>query len=424
MEEVYPKIRNTVEALPIEHAGRKAVLLRDRLQVAQEIVIPMGVAGFIPFFDGKNSLRDIQVALMRGGGFELVSVQEIERVVQALDTYHYLENEGFRKHLQGVEEDFRNNSCRASSLAGKSYPQDPDRLREEIDGFFSHLEGPGEGTVLGKNGKVTGIIAPHIDYHRGGPCYAWAYKAMAEACESDLFVILGTAHCPTDRPFVFTDKDFDTPLGLLRTEKEVVRGMVEESGVDLFKDQIIHRAEHSIELQAVMLRHLYRERDIRIIPILCGPLHPEGDSGTPCEEVHRVIAAMRKILGQAKASVCLVASADLAHMGPQFGDSYPMTEADLPGLREADSAMLEHVLNLNPEGFLKHITAEGDRRKICGLPPIYTMLHLLDAGKAHMLRYSQAYNPQATVTFASVAFTRQDHQHEEESAAEPQLKDF
>jgi len=27
---------------------------------------------------------------------------------------------------------------------------------------------------------VRGVIAPHIDFHRGGPAYAWAYRDVAE----------------------------------------------------------------------------------------------------------------------------------------------------------------------------------------------------------------------------------------------------
>jgi len=46
-----------------------------------------------------------------------------------------------------------------------------------------------------------------------GPCYAHAYKALAEGGDADLFVIFGTGHQLAQPPFVMTEKDYQTPLG-------------------------------------------------------------------------------------------------------------------------------------------------------------------------------------------------------------------
>ena len=49
-----------------------------------------------------------------------------------------------------------------------------------LDGFFLHPDGPGavDGAA---SGPLAGILAPHIDFQRGGPTYAWAYRALAES---------------------------------------------------------------------------------------------------------------------------------------------------------------------------------------------------------------------------------------------------
>ena len=66
---------------------------------------------------------------------------------------------------------------RPAAHAGMSYPDDADELRTMMDGFFD--EGPGHPTGIKKE-PLQALIAPHIDFNRGGPCFAWAYKALAE----------------------------------------------------------------------------------------------------------------------------------------------------------------------------------------------------------------------------------------------------
>jgi hypothetical protein len=52
------------------------------------------------------------------------------------------------------------------------------------------------------------------------------------------------------------------------------------------------------------------------------------------------------------------------------------------------------------------VAREGDRRRICGLAPIYMALRLAPASSGRLLRYGQWPDPQGTVTFAAVALYR------------------
>jgi len=66
--------------------------------------------------------------------------------------------------------------------------------------------------------------------------------------------------------------------------------------------------------------------------------------------------------------------------------------------------MLHYVERGDAEGFFAYVRAEGDRRRICGLPPIYTLLRLLDPAEGKLLDYRQWRHPQGlgAVTFASL----------------------
>ena len=89
------------------------------------------------------------------------------------------------------------------------------------------------------NGKTAtlmkALIAPHIDFNRGGPCFAWAYKALAESQPPDVFVVLGTGHSAR-QTFVMSRKDFETPFGVLRADRDKV--FVSRSGYSFCADSL------------------------------------------------------------------------------------------------------------------------------------------------------------------------------------------
>jgi hypothetical protein len=94
----------------------------------------------------------------------------------------------------------------------------------------------------------------------------------------------------------------------------------------------------------------------------------------------------------------------LAHVGPRFGDEHPISEDFLKLLESDDRRMLKSVEAVDADGFFANIRADGDRRKICGLSPIHTMLSVMDAREGRLLKYQYFPDPAGTVSFASMAF--------------------
>jgi len=148
-----------------------------------------------------------------------------------------------------MEEEFRKTDLRPAVFAGKSYESDPEKLIQQLDGFFTSPQGPGEAIPGQSEKPVKGIIAPHIDFQRGGPCYAWAYKELVESPDPDLFVVLGTVHPPTKNPFVLTKKNFETPFGVINTERDIIESLEKKVHFNLFENEIVHKTEHTIEFQ-------------------------------------------------------------------------------------------------------------------------------------------------------------------------------
>ena len=74
-----------------------------------------------------------------------------------------------------------------------------------------------------------------------------------------------------------TDKDFQTPWGVVPTDREFLGRLQAECGGSLQPYPLDHLREHSVELQAVWLHHLFGD-GIRIVPFLIPD--PSGPRGT------------------------------------------------------------------------------------------------------------------------------------------------
>jgi AmmeMemoRadiSam system protein B len=115
---------------------------------------------------------------------------------------------------------------------------------------------------------------------------------------------------------------------------------------------------------------------------------------------------MRAVAAEHAGKVCYVSGADLAHIGPRYGDQEPLDEKHLAEQAADDRMLLETVLRNDAAALFRHVAERQDRSRICGLSPMYTMLAVLGSARGELLKYDQAVEPDGTacVSFASVAF--------------------
>lgn len=404
-----PKLR-PLEAFPVEHEGRRLVALRDPAGYTPSILLlPSAVIEIVAMLDGRHSLVDIQAELSRRYD-EIVPRSDIERVVDTLDEHGFMDSARFVTRRAELDGRFLAGATRPAAHAGTAYPDAPGELRAALDAFFTAPDGPGAVAWPARAaGGLRAIIAPHIDFHRGGPAYAWAYRDLAERSDADLFVIFGTCHAGMRDPFAVTGKDYETPLGPARVDREFVEALAARAGQDCFGSELAHRAEHSIEFQAVFLTHLFTgRREFTIVPVLASFVHEALLGGTAPDadpRVPRFLEALANAVATSGRRVAFIAGADLAHMGPRFGDPEPVSPDELATIEREDRAMLAAVAAGDARGFFDSVAADGDRRRICGLSPIYAMLRALDGGAGAVRRYGQWPDPQGVVTFASVVFS-------------------
>ena len=123
-------------------------------------------------------------------------------------------------------------------------------------------------------------------------------------------------------------------------------------------------------------------------------------------EICRLVDAVREAAGQSGGRVCVIAGADLAHVGRRFGDPSGPTEASLLEVGARDREFLRRAESGDAEGVFRSIAEDGDRRRVCGYPPIYMTLQCIDQPRGVLLDYRQwsDFEAGAAVTFAALAF--------------------
>ncbi len=353
--------------------------------------------------DGSNSLVDIQAAYMRQFG-DMLFRENVAALVQKLDAHLFLENEKSRTHLQQLIAEFRDQPSRSAFHAGVSYDANPERLRAQLQSFFAPENGgPGDPNPTDSKRTIVGLMAPHIDLRTGGPCFAHAYKALLEASTVYTCVILGTGHEPLPQRFALSRKDFETPLGLVPADNDFIDELTSCSTLDLFADEFAHRREHTIEFQTIFLKMLLPH--VRIVPILCSFGVEELKQHS--EPILSMVHSLRETLDRYPQPVCLLSSVDLAHIGPRYGDPFRPHAGTVRENKDADHDLLELMATVDAEGFANTLVSQQNRRRICGLPPLYVMLKTLEgSAEGELLRYdhTEVDNERSFVTFASMAF--------------------
>jgi AmmeMemoRadiSam system protein B len=127
-------------------------------------------------------------------------------------------------------------------------------------------------------------------------------------------------------------------------------------------------------------------------------------AGAPPSAVPHIAAAMEVLRTVARQRrTVFIAAADLAHVGPAFGDPAPQTEADRARVREADCRLLDAIVCGDRDRFLEEVRSVGDANRICGLAPIYMTLWATGPTHGRWLAYDQCAADDENGSFVSIA---------------------
>lgn len=401
----YPVLRN-LQFSPVKEGEEQYVVLWDPSGLSKEkLVLPVNYFFILQHFDGDHSLQDIGALYLKRFG-EFLMPGKVEQLVGDLEAKLFLEGDRTESAKEQARVAYRQAAVRPAAFAGKSYEADRVQLKKQIDGFFSSKEGPAFKPSDNKGKLIKGLVVPTYDLKQAGPIYAWAYKELQEAQQPDVLIIIGTAHAGLEQPFALTDKDFETPFGVVRVEPAIadrLKALVPE----YFSEDVAHLSEHAIEFQLPFVQtNTGTATPATIVPVLSSFSAMSMNDVSMRAAVDRFLSSMREAISASGKTVCVIAAGELAHLGMRYGDNAPPTDFSFHRSMQYDLEMLKYVEDLKPEEFAGYIQREKDQRRISGFSPIYCLLRLIHAEKGQVLRYDRGITDQynSTVTYASMSF--------------------
>ena len=393
-----PILRN-VSVQRITYQGQPVFLIHDPLQLTEAaIVLPQALGPLALLCDGQHTIPEIRAALEVRFGLRLPQTV-IEDLVKQFDQALLLESDTYQQAKQQAIDAFRAAPFRPPALAGPSYPDDPETLRQLLEGYLAKTNG-----VVTSPADSRGIISPHIDYQRGGPTYAQVWASAAGAVrEAELAIIFGTDHNGSAGTLTLTTQNYSTPLGVMPTDKELVNRLAEVLGPErAFGEELHHQREHSIELALVWLQHLRYDAPCLTLPVLCGSFHHfmTGQADIAAEQrFEAFIELLRQEVANRRTVV--VAAGDLAHLGPAF-DGPPLDAVAQARMKVDDEVLMESLCGGDAKKFFEFMQAGQYQRNVCGLSPFYFTLQVLDQTQGQTIAYDCCPADNRNTSFVSV----------------------
>lgn len=387
--------------------GRVVVLRDTQGFTSATAALPPTLVPIVARMTGRRTCAEIAREAATELGAE-VPVEVVVRLANELDDALMLDSPRFHEARARIEREFADADVRPASHAGGAYHGDRDELAAYIERECLARAGAKRGS---KKGAMVGLVAPHIDPWRGAVGYGHAYGALARDLSPDVdtFVLFGTSHAPMREHFALCRKSFDTPFGAAAADVAAIDAIAARAPFDPYVDQMNHKREHSIEFQVVFLKHLLGERPFRIVPVLAGLGEHQARGTDPAKDdrANEFLEAVRELVASRAGRVAIVAGADMAHVGPRFGDDAPYGEDERRALETIDRASIAHAEALDGGAFWEHVARDLDTRRVCGLGPIYAMLRTLpDGARGELLHYEQNVDKDdgSIVSHAAIGF--------------------
>lgn len=379
-----------IQPIPVkDKQGRPLVALRDPAMLSQQtLVLPLPAMQVVQLFRGERAVEEIAEQL-KG------NVEQFVELAKGLDKVGLLWGPTFEELEAQARERLQAQGAfpaRATANLGSTV----DECRSALDGYFQETEDPE------LEGSVIGIVAPHLDYDRGWPNYAAAYYALRETPAPDRVVILGTNHYGIGDGVTITEFGFDSPMGRCPADADVVQKMHDKLGRPIIVDQLDHLAEHSIELQLPWIQYCWGN-----VPVVA-LLFPDPIAGMIADDGERVnreqaVKVLREVLEEVGGRTFYIASSDLSHVGPQFGEPSPVDEQRRFDVERHDREMMTKYLTGDAEEFLSAMAWNKNPTRWCGAGNMAALLELTQPESVELIDYRQAVDDQGMVMVTSAS---------------------
>jgi len=377
------------QALPMKKDNQPLIALRDPYMLAKEtIVVPSNVYRVIQLIDGNTTSQEIVQTTK-------VPADQFIELLEKLDGVGLLWGPTSKKLEDEAVEQLRSEGTFPVRSSG-SLGETPEACREKIKQWFDETEDPEFDE------PVKAIVAPHLDYDRGWQNYAAAYYAWMNTKKPDRVIILGTNHFGNGDGVVLSTIGFSTPLGTCPVDPTIVSKLEERFGTNITIDLIDHFAEHSIELQIPWLQ--YHFGDVPIVAALIpNPLSEMLEDDGKRTTIDEFVAELQVILEDVGGTTLMVASADLSHVGQQFGEPRPVDEQRQFDVERHDREMMTKYISNDVDEFIAAMKWNNNATQWCSIGNMSAVLKLVSPDEIELIDYRQACDDKGAVLVSSCA---------------------
>ena len=256
---------------------------------------------------------------------------------------------------------------RPPACAGRFYEGTAERLQAQVQALL-------EPNVPRTAARA--IVCPHAGLMYSGAVAGAVYSRVTIPSTA---ILVGPNHTGYGPPLsVYSEGEWLLPGGALTIAADLARELLARCPLAQ-SDALAHQGEHCLEVQLPFLRAL--RPDIQILPIVVGFHDLEA-----CRALGLALAA---IIEEAPTPPLLIASTDLTHCGPGFGQAPPAGLTAEAFAHRQDRLALDTVQTLDGERL--HRTVEEHQITMCGYVPSTAVLFAakaVGAGKASVVRYA------------------------------------
>lgn len=404
--------------------------LADARQVSDKVVMTIPAAALIlPLMDGSRELDEIVSQVGRG-----LTRPILEQLVAQLDDAGLLEGPSFDRMAARLRADFdsatvlppASTAAFADALLAQAEGVDKDSLSEEaqaevVRGEFRKVFDLWMAEALKDvpdpafDALPKGIVAPHLDYGRGWINYASVYGRLRVAERPDRVIVLGTNHFGEATGVCGCDKGYQTPLGVCEVDAGVMDGLRQRLGDAFYANRYDHEREHSVELQIPWIQHIFGKDDAGRYPTVFGalvhdPVVKNGESYDGAGiSLQAFVDALKATIAALPGRTLVVASADLSHVGPAFGDQQPLggedeaTAAARNKVFQHDREMIELLAQNKPDQLVASMAWQQNPTRWCSLGNLVAALLVTEPKDVRVLNYSAAMDQQGMTMVSSLA---------------------
>lgn len=378
-----------IQPIPVQQDGKQFLALRDpqMLQV-RTLVVPPQILNVLREFKGEKTIEQI-TEQFKG------NLEQIIQLTKGLDELGLLWGPTFERLEKEVLQRIQHEGVFPAN-SSNSLGANEQTARETIKNYFDQTENP-ELTMTGR-----GIVAPHLDYDRGWPNYAAAYYCFQDQEPPDRVVLFGTNHFGLGDGIVFTNCGFTSPLGRSLADRTVADQVIKELGDKVVIDQLDFLAEHSIELHLPWLQYCFGNVPIvaALIPDPCATLESDDEQRVSTDDF---LAVLGSALTSAGGSTFFVASADLSHVGPQFGEPRAVDDQRRFDIERHDREMMGKYLDGDEEDFLEAMRWNKNPTRWCSIGNMAAILRLTQPDEIELIDYRQAVDEKGLCLVSSAA---------------------